>query len=957
MPDSAGGELVKRIDLFYKLLFVFALAMVTQLIYMGKMYALVRNYNLYHTKAQEMILGENRWEKIYTKRYRHIDGDSKNRLLEIFKKNIHFLKNSKLKKEFGVPLYKTLVDLEMVFKEKCRVLEKFEELNAQVNNSIGHLHDIRKRVKNIAGRSEQEKRLFRELPFFLNKEILGLPLDRERLASMLKELSALQEKNSLYRHTHQYYLRILEGIKEINALIVKNNSLRLDRSIDKFITALRQKHAGFLESQKAIALSFVFSIFFLMALLAIYYHRVQESTKRLRAFRYAVENSDNTIVLTDAERRIEYANDTFEKNTGYTKAEVIGKNPKILKSGLVKESVFKEMNETLARGKKWKGELINRRKDGTLLYESVSIVPIFLDQKLVQYLAVKLDITHYVQQQKILQQSAVVYDAIDDGIAIFDSKQRIVSFNSAFGRMFGYESVSQGRRLHIMNLIEREKSLYRMMMSSLSVGGRWSRKVNGITKDGEIVPVWLKVASVKDKKGEVQNYVAIYVDLQEIIEMEERVDYLAYHDTLTQLPNRREFKRKLNEVIEQAKRSQKKIALLFIDLDRFKGINDTLGHHIGDEILVVLSQRIAGLLEKEEMLARIGGDEFVLISEVKSGEEHVAQRAEKVLDVIRKPIFTQNYYLHISASIGIAIYPDDGVDQLEIIKHADAAMYDAKEKGKDRYRFYTRALSLNMQKRLQLEQELLYAHKRGEFSLYYQPKYLLGTRKINGVEALLRWTNPILGKVSPHEFIVVAEETGLIEEIGYYVFEEACKAFVRWKKEKLGIERISINVSSIQFREEGFVEQVSAIASDVGVDTASIDIEVTERFVVEDAETDHSILKQLHALGFGISIDDFGTGYSSISYLKDLPVETIKIDKSFVGEVSEKMHDLELLQAIVALGKSLGYHIVAEGIETKRQEFFLREIGVDTGQGYLFAKPMPEEDFIDFCRRQMRQGS
>ncbi len=940
-------------DLFYKLLFVFSVILIALLMYMRNMYAGVHNYNLYHTKAQEMIVLENQWEKIYLKRYKFIDYDRENRMLHVLEKDIHFLKNSQIKNEFGLSVYMKLVNMEILFKEKRQVLQKFEGINAQVTNSIHYLYDLQKNIKKITEKSNKEEILFNQLFFSLSQTLLDVPIDKKSVEMSLKVLSDIQDKNPLYEYFYQHYRHALNNIETINTLIMKSNALDLNKQINSFITSLREKYIFILKRQKTIALSFFFSAFFLVILLAIYYRRIQKTTKRLRAFRYAIENSDNTIVITDADRRIEYVNGTFEKNTGYSKEEVLGRNPNILKSNLVKECTYKEMNEALDRGKMWKGELVNKKKDGTLLYENVSIVPIFLDDKLVQYLAVKLDITHYVRQQKVLQQSATVYDIIDEGIVIFDARYNVVSSNPAFGRMFGYSDTSlKGKRLCIVNSLREETALYRKMMSLLSTEGRWSGKVEGLTRKGEVLPLWLKVASVKDHEDIVQNYIAVYTNLKEIIEMEDKVDYLAYHDTLTQLPNRREFERSLGEALETAKRVEAKIAVLFIDLDRFKGINDTLGHHVGDEILVILSQRIAGLLEHDEMLARIGGDEFVLILGCERKKRYVEKVAKKILDAVREPILVQNYYLHISASIGIAIYPDDGTDRYEIVKHADAAMYDAKEKGKDRYQFYTKQLSLNVEKRLQLEQELLHALKKGELSLYYQPKYLLKTKKINGAEALLRWTNPVLGEVSPYDFISIAEETGLIVEIGYYVFEEACKAYMRWREGGLDVHSISINVSSVQFHEESFMERLRSIISRTGISAKNIDIEITERFIVEDTEEDLSILQQLHALGCRISIDDFGTGYSSISYLKNLPVDTIKIDKSFIDSVPEKRHDLKVLQAIIALGKSLGYHIVAEGIETKEQEYFLKETEIDIGQGYLFAKPMPEDMFVNFCKEE-----
>jgi EAL domain-containing protein (putative c-di-GMP-specific phosphodiesterase class I) len=323
--------------------------------------------------------------------------------------------------------------------------------------------------------------------------------------------------------------------------------------------------------------------------------------------------------------------------------------------------------------------------------------------------------------------------------------------------------------------------------------------------------------------------------------------------------------------------------------------------------------------------------------------------------VIREPIVVHDYHLYTTASLGIALYPDDGENRNEIIKHADSAMYHAKDKGKDNYQFYTKQLSLDVQDRLNLEQELLHAVERKELLLHYQPQYYLKNRKICGAEALLRWNNKNLGWISPDEFISVAEETGSIIKIGYFVFEEACKAYMRWEALGLNIDSIAINISSVQFREEDIFEKLKNIMLDVGIPAHKIEIEITERFIMEYSTTNMTILEDLRNIGCRIAIDDFGTGYSSMSYMKSLALDTIKIDKSFIMDLPNDAHDAEVSKAIIALSKSLGYEEIAEGIETLEQEAFLRQYDCDMGQGYYFAKSMCEDDFVTFVSEKNKK--
>ena len=940
-----------RVDRFTWLLLAFTVLLSGLFLYLQKNDNEIKNYSVYHEKMENMIMLDQKIENIFLKSYRYIDYDEISEVVNKFDKNIIFLKEGGIAQEFSSHIYKDIEKIEILYIQKLAVLEDFKTYNARVVHSIHYLYDLRKTISEIYVGERKKQELMNHIFFTIGQKLMNISVDEEKLKMNLQALKSFgsehKELSYFYKHSKQF----LSDVTMIQKEKDKNKEIKLSDAISHVLKHIETYYEKNLYENKVISFSFFILAFFILIILIFNYRKVRKTTRELQSFRYAIENSDNAIMITDVDRQIEYVNDAFEKHTGYTKAEVLGKNPNILKSDLVSDEVYKEMNETLDRGEKWQGELINKRKNGSLLYEKSSIVPIFIEGELVQYLAIKLDVSEYIKNQKILQQSATVYETIVDGIVITDAQKKIVSVNPAFTDIFGYsEKELLGKEPMLVISLKKDAVFYKKMWHTLLTKDRWAGRVDNLSKEGEVIPVWLTLAVVRDKENEVQNFIAIYTNLKEIIKMEEKAEYLAYHDSLTKLPNRTQFERQIVDILDLAKINNEQVAVLFIDLDRFKVINDTLGHHIGDSMLVELASRVRNVLHDDDMLARIGGDEFVVILNAVKDKADVSAVAEKILSVVREPMEVQGYHLYTTASLGIAMYPEDGEYRNEIIKHADSAMYHAKDKGKDNYQFYTVQLSLNVESRLALEQELLFALEKEELMLYFQPQYTIHNGKISGAEALLRWKSKKLGWISPERFIPIAEETGLIVSIGYFVFEEACKAFMLWQKEGLDIDSISINISSIQFREDDLLEKFKAIILKVGIPAHKIEIEITERFIMEYSSTNMTILEDLRNMGCKISIDDFGTGYSSLSYLKQLSLDSIKIDQSFISDLPGDSHDAEVSKAIIALSKSLGYQVVAEGIETFEQEEFLREYACDIGQGYYFAKPMDAESFVLFVK-------
>ena len=944
----------RRTDFFSILLGFFFLVLIALFLYLARIDKDIEHYDAYHYQLTKMRLLDYRFNTFFSRSYRFIDYDETVRLERDFEKSVSFLKTRDIQREFGKNIYARIEEVEELYTIKKEALEDFKALNARVTHSIYFLFDLMKKMEETVLRKDEKKRRLADDIFFTVSQILmDLPYDKSLFRQRLSQLEKFDDiDKKLYafvRHGKQF----LKDTEEIGKIKQKVSQIPLQKHLNGILKTLQEQYRQNRYWQKLIAFSLFLFAFVILSLLIVSYRRIRTNTRELQAFRYAIENSDNAIVLTNPKREIVYVNEAFEKRSGYTKEEVLGENPNILKSDLLSESFYKELNETLERGEIWQGELINRRKDGSLLYEKASIIPIYIDGELVQYLAVKLDITEYKEQQIRLKQAAAVYEMIGDGILVTDKEKRILAVNPAFEKMFGYtEEELVGKEPMLVRTLKEDAYFYRQMWDTLLANDRWAGKIHNQTKDGTVLPIWLTLTIVRDEHGEIENFIAIYTNLQEIIETQERAEYLAYHDSLTGLPNRAYFDLRINDILSVAKTQKQQVAVLFLDLDRFKVINDTLGHSVGDAMLVELAKRMHSLFREDVLFARMGGDEFVVTCIVKHGKDEVAAMAEKILATIREPIFVYDYYLNTTASIGIALFPDDGQEKYQIVKYADSAMYAAKEKGKDTYHFYNKQLSLDVQTRLGLEQELLHAIEEEELYLHFQPQYDLQTKRTVGAEVLLRWHSKVLGDVSPERFISIAEETGVIIKIGYYLFEEACKAFKRWERDGCAPERIAVNISAVQFRDDRFLETIEDILKRTEMAAEVIEIEITERFIMEYSKANMTILEDLRDIGCRISIDDFGTGYSSLSYMKRLPLDAIKIDRSFVTDLPENTHDTEVTRAIIALSKSLGYQVVAEGIENEDQEAFLLESGCDIGQGYYYAKPMDEEAFVAFLKEK-----
>lgn len=458
----------------------------------------------------------------------------------------------------------------------------------------------------------------------------------------------------------------------------------------------------------------------------------------------------------------------------------------------------------------------------------------------------------------------------------------------------------------------------------------------------------LRFRQVSKHKDEIsQKNAELALINQQLEQKTEAARHMAFHDLLTGLPNRSQLLENLDHAIKLAQRQNHQVAVLFLDLDRFKYVNDSLGHHIGDELLKLVAHRVKACLRPTDTLARLGGDEFVVVLESIRDNNEPAQVAQHVIDTLQQPMDIAGFHLNISASAGIAFYPNDAQDIHTLIKNADNAMYEAKELGRNHFRYFTKNLSEETEKRLKTESALREALPNNQLSLVFQPIIDLNRMEVSHAEALIRWHHPELGQVSPEYFIPIAEENGLIHEIGLWVAQTACATYKDWLAHGLQLHAIAINVSSIQFQKGNFTEQLQDILRAEGLDARSIEIEITERYLTDQTERNIHHLNALKAAGHLISVDDFGVGYSSMSYMKTLPLDIIKIDRSFINDIAVDPNDRQITQAIVSLSHNLGYRVIAEGVENEAQLTFLQHSNCDYAQGYLFSRPLPADEFID----------
>ncbi|WP_448722659.1 phosphodiesterase DibA [Pseudomonas farris] len=549
-----------------------------------------------------------------------------------------------------------------------------------------------------------------------------------------------------------------------------------------------------------------------------------------------------------------------------------------------------------------------------------------------------------------LRQAAAVFDCTREGVLVTNSKGLIIHVNRAFMEITGYQREEVlGQRPNMFKSGHHPPGFYQAMFAALDCLGEWSGEIWNRRKSGEIYPQWQTIRLIRDDQGQLSQYVAVFSDISAIKNSEHELTHLAHHDPLTDLPNRLLLTDRVGQAVASAQVHKRGCALLMIDLDHFKLINDSLGHSVGDQLLKAVAERLSALFGSGITLARLSGDEFAVLAENCPQPGHAAALAQRISDGLKESFQIDGHRLFINASIGISLFPSDALSAEQLLRNADSALFKAKSAGRDGYALYTEELTAHAQQRVEIAFQLRRALEQQELRVYYQPVHDLKTSRLIGVEALVRWEHPQRGLVSPAEFIPIAERTGLIAEIDAWVMRQACQQMCQWQAAGVVLSFVAVNVSSRLFARRELYQQVAQVLHDTGLDPAYLELEVTESAVMEDPEMALEQMHRLRELGVRLAIDDFGTGYSSLLRLKRLPVQKLKIDQGFVAGLPGDEDDAAIARVIIALAQSMGMQVHAEGIEQVEQAAFLLEHDCDLGQGYWFGRPVPAAS-LDWAR-------
>ncbi|MBP5946266.1 MULTISPECIES: phosphodiesterase DibA [unclassified Pseudomonas] len=586
------------------------------------------------------------------------------------------------------------------------------------------------------------------------------------------------------------------------------------------------------------------------------------------------------------------------------------------------------------------------------VFAAVSAGLIFLARaRLYEFLGIGARLRERHADREHLRQAAAVFDCTREGVLVTSHQGLIVHVNRAFIEITGYlrEEVL-GQQPSLFKSGHHPPGFYQAMFATLESQGEWSGEIWNRRKSGEIYPQWQTIRVIHDDQGRISHYVAVFSDISAIKHSEHELQHLAHHDPLTDLPNRLLFSDRTEQALASAQVHKRGCALLLLDLDHFKMINDSLGHNVGDRLLKAVATRLRELFGPGVTVARLGGDEFAVLAESCPQPGQAAACAQRILDALKEPVGIDGDELFINASVGISLFPSDALSAGQLLRNADAALFKAKSSGRNGYALYTEELTAHAQKRVEIAFELRRALEQQELRVYYQPVHDLKTSRLIGVEALVRWQHPQRGLVSPAEFIPIAERTGLIAEIDAWVMQQACQQMCQWQQAGVVLAFVAVNVSSRLFARRELYQQVAQVLRETGLDPAYLELEVTESAVMDDPEVALEQMHRLRELGIRLAIDDFGTGYSSLLRLKRLPVQKLKIDQGFVAGLPWDEDDAAIVRVIIALAQSMGMQVHAEGIEQVEQAAFLLEQECDLGQGYWFGRPVPVQE-IDWARK------
>ena len=665
-----------------------------------------------------------------------------------------------------------------------------------------------------------------------------------------------------------------------------------------------------------------------------------------------LEGTTDFVALIDAQGQPLYLNRAARRMTGLGETPLEGCHLRDFLSPEAQQRLFEQAIPHALDDGFWSGELaLSDRQGGSTPLSLLIMTLREPDGRLNALACVGRDIGPLRQAEADHQLAAQVFLHSREAIVITDPQRRILAVNPAFCTMTGYTAEEViGHTPRMLNSGRSDRAFYNGMWARIAQQGHWQGEIWNRRKSGEIYPEWLSISEVRNGAGEVTHYIGLAQDISERKVAEARIERLAFYDPLTDLPNRSLLEDRAHLALAEARREETEVSLLFLDLDRFKNINDTLGHMVGDLLLQQVAERLRGCVREADTISRLGGDEFILLLPG-AGQEGAGRVAEDILARVSEAMELGVHRLTITPSVGISVFPHDGEDLETLLKHADTAMYHAKEAGRNAYQFFMPSMNQAAAERVRLEAGLRHAIERGELSLVYQPQVALEDGRLVGAEALLRWTSAELGGVSPARFIPVAEETGLIVRFGAWVMNEACRQMAVWREAGLDLVPVAVNLSARQFQQPGLADAVARACDAHGIAPALLELELTESTLMRQQQAVLDNLDRLSGAGHRLAIDDFGTGYSNLGYLRHLPIHKLKIDQSFVRDIQAEPDEAVIVNALIGLAHGLGLQVVAEGVETPEQRDNLHRHACDVAQGYHYARPLPPEAFAAWLAR------
>ncbi|HEX8987199.1 MAG TPA: EAL domain-containing protein [Rhodocyclaceae bacterium] len=840
-------------------------------------------------------------------------------------------------------------------------VERFKSVNALLKNSLHYLpgaaEDLRRRLPRDRDGQALGERIgalyFDTLRYgtgvddALGAAVAGNVRDiRARAGSLPAPLA--RDVRNLAAHA-DLILRLRPQLEELTRRIVFPATAplihELNRAVEDDVLAEERQ-----ANRSRIGLAALAAMLLLLVSLSLL--RLLRSARALEdSYRFMErigENIGDGVLATDKHGTIVFANHEAARLTGHRHESLAGMG----------------LREVLPRSVNWaadSGAGAFRNDDELLHCRDGSSVPAAVAHVRIREagplgaVTVFRDMSEIRAREKDLLLAATVFDNSPYGITLTDAKARILRVNPAFTAITGYsEAEAAGKTPAILKSGLQPDDFYQSMWQALNARGEWKGELQNRRKDGSVYPEWLSIRAVRDAQGRVSNYVGIFSDLSEYKESERRLEYLANYDTLTGLPNRVLFQDRLNQALAHMTRNSGMLAVIYAGLDHFKVVNETLGVDIGDALLKGVAGRLLACLRDTDTVCRLGGDQFaILLDDVRSAAD-VASKAQGLLAEFEAPFEVDGHQLFTSLSIGITLAPLDAGDAATLQRNADTAMFGAKELGRNTLKFYSADMSARMAEAMRIENGLRRALEAGEFTLHYQPQWALSTQQVVAVESLLRWNSPEFGAVSPSAFIPIAEKCGLIVPIGEWVLRRACAQIAAWRAQGIEGLRVAVNLSAVQFRQSDLVDLVRRTLVEYRIEGRQLELEITEGAVMEDVDRSIATLNGLRELGCEIAVDDFGTGYSSLNYLKQFPINTLKIDQSFVRGLGRNSDDDAVVNAIVSLGNSLSLKIVAEGVEHDEQRRFLENIEGGEQlllQGYQVCRPAPAAEITDFLRR------